>query len=73
MWPKRGCERGNARVVDLDLAYTPAVELARLIRAKAVSPVERFHADNFLRFLETAWDEWVAAHTAVWAEFRKSA
>ncbi len=27
-------------MIDLDLAYTPALELARLIRAKALSPVE---------------------------------
>ncbi len=26
------------------------------------APLERVHADNFLRFLETAWDAWVAAH-----------
>ena len=26
------------------------------------APLERVHADNFLRFMETAWDEWVAAH-----------
>ena len=28
------------------------------------APLERVHADNFLRFMETAWDEWVAAHGA---------
>ena len=26
------------------------------------APLERVHADNFLRFMETAWDAWVAAH-----------
>jgi acetoin utilization deacetylase AcuC-like enzyme len=26
------------------------------------APLERIHSDNFLRFLETAWDLWVAAH-----------
>ncbi len=28
------------------------------------APLERVHAENFLRFLETAWDAWVAAHGA---------
>jgi acetoin utilization deacetylase AcuC-like enzyme len=28
------------------------------------APLERIHAENFLRFLETAWDQWVAAHGA---------
>ncbi len=41
---------GNAKVVDLELAYTPAVELARLIRTKAVSPVEVM--DNALARIE---------------------
>jgi acetoin utilization deacetylase AcuC-like enzyme len=26
------------------------------------APLERIHSDNFLRFLETAWDLWVMAH-----------
>ncbi len=37
-------------MVDLELAYTPAVELARLIRTKAVSPVEVM--DNALARIE---------------------
>ena len=28
------------------------------------APLERVHAGNFLHFLETAWDQWVAAHGA---------
>jgi acetoin utilization deacetylase AcuC-like enzyme len=27
-----------------------------------VDPIARVHAPHFIRFLETAWDEWVAAH-----------
>ncbi len=42
------------------------VELGEVVGPKDFgrAPLERVHADNFLRFMETAWDEWVAAHGA---------
>jgi acetoin utilization deacetylase AcuC-like enzyme len=40
------------------------VDLGEVIGPKDFgrAPLERVHAHNFLRFMETAWDEWVAAH-----------
>ena len=49
---------------ELILAHVRAVGLGDVIAPEehGLAPFQGVHGDNFLRFLEHAWDQWVAAH-----------
>lgn len=51
---------------DMVLDRVKAVGLGEILAptAHGREPLARVHADNFLTFLETAWDAWVAEHGA---------
>ncbi|MCP5157678.1 MAG: histone deacetylase family protein [Ectothiorhodospiraceae bacterium] len=54
------------RRADMILARVRAVGLGPVVApdAHGRAPIERVHDAGFLRFLETAWDAWLAAHGA---------
>jgi acetoin utilization deacetylase AcuC-like enzyme len=51
---------------ELILARVRAVGLGEVIppEAHGLEPLRRVHADHFLGFLETAWDQWIVEHGA---------
>jgi acetoin utilization deacetylase AcuC-like enzyme len=54
------------RRADIILARVKAVGLGPVLPPENFgrAPLARVHSESFLRFLETAWDQWVAAHGA---------
>jgi hypothetical protein len=51
---------------ELIIARVRAVGLGEVVAPQehGLEPLRRVHGDDFLRFLEHAWDQWVAAHGA---------
>ena len=54
----------NPKRADLVLDRLQSLALGQIISPRSFGrlPLARVHADNYLNFLETAWDAWVAEH-----------